>query len=1297
MNTKPSHWLSVNRGALALLWTLILALLQTGPALAFVQSTSSAGFPQGSTKVYPLRWDLSGYASGIPFVVKTDNLGDGTSDIPGAEEFPIIRSSFDVWTNVPTSKIKFNQAGVTAQIKVGQSDSVSSIGFREDSVLSQAGVLGMTFQVIGSNPSQPSLLGRITEADILLIDGPKTRWMKSGTNHYPSQPTVATQINLQEIVVREIGEACGLGVSFVRSDYSDPLVLVEDAAIVGDNRDKPFADTAIMYPFPLQDSPVWKNGLLSSDDVAGITTLYPEEAALGSTGSIKGVITMREASTKQVSPVAGAHVMAVDANTLQPQVGTVSDRDGSYEIKGLSAGDYLVWVEPSSPADLIDRLPDLGPENMEFWSEYYNNAYYSQTDKATIVSVAAGQTKGGVDVEVMKTIYDGERTLSAPNETDSEGNRVVLKVEPDNSQEDATLLEDTNGSGVIRVEDILAVDGDTDFYSIIAKRDDIYKVEVYAQRDGAALTPVISLYGPGPQAVPFETESQTPGLDGDAEVTFTAPENNRYFIEISDLNDQGGGLYFYTLVITKLSQRIPIFPTQGPTPVLGIPISDFDLHNAGLTDPEIFGNVEITKLRVQFWDVDGDGGLNSDGSDFLPPTAEVGAGETALESGFALFNDDGNSPGVFDFDPSSLDFAEQDNSIRMAVSPVISPISNGFEVTFTPDSPLVIPAQNVQDSSADVWVVIQPSLNLHHGDDFQVFIPANGIELRVNTEAGPQTVNLFNENTPSIFERDLYTGDVISLTSFIPLAGSLIDANSTDFPVVGINLIGDPNEQYWVSKVEVTFVGFNLINIVEFAPGFNAPWGGLSFFRYPDENIRRAWEMTDLMPLTNGTDKSGGVNLYFDNDSLGSTGDGAPNFGLDGDHLLELDGTQRFEVVDLEEIPTQILEDLILHALLDFTSIDRVLEHRDEVGLFAFKAVLPLKPNPILAFPSTDRSEDSTFGPDMFVSMRTSNLVEALDVFIPFMTVDSVEIKNDLDTVLARGPEFSSLVNGSSYRSIDPRTQPNTTVVEVRPKPSFTLKDLVSPSDLSNRGNTLGTSEEGAAPLAPIGIDANDYRQGALTTMNSDGFSGRDILNTGIILDSIEVILDPVENVEAIDRQYILNVIPDDGDETLGLLNLFSSPDPNLLDFPSRGLEIMVDDDTPEGNFSDDDGDGLADEELVNDSDDDVDGQTDEDDFGDEDAVGLNGQLDPNDDVIAFLQRNDFLPATSFAGYVANPIVQELPNGSLSVNYTNLTSQVTEVRTAGALVNDPLSIFGDAVFFRVDHPVITDEPGVPTA
>jgi hypothetical protein len=98
---------------------------------------------------------------------------------------------------------------------------------------------------------------------------------------------------------------------------------------------------------------------LSTDDIAGISTIYPP-ANFSSTGTLNGHV-----KTMSNTPVYGAIVVAVNASG-QPVASTVTDPGGNYSIQGLPAGTYTVFAEPLSGR--------IGPGNIGTLSQIYPNA-----------------------------------------------------------------------------------------------------------------------------------------------------------------------------------------------------------------------------------------------------------------------------------------------------------------------------------------------------------------------------------------------------------------------------------------------------------------------------------------------------------------------------------------------------------------------------------------------------------------------------------------------------------------------------------------------------------------------------------------------------------------------------------------------------------------------------------------------------------------------------------------------------------------------------------------------------------
>jgi hypothetical protein len=1307
---------------------LLVAALLASPAIASIPLLGHADQTQLSGATYQLHWNLGIYPSGIPYLIEATAQSDGTPDISGGQEFDIIRGAFDKWAGVATSKIAYQFNGIVessgqpGQLNAGTLDYVNAVGFESNSAWAKAGVLALTIPVARDN-SDPSKAGELLEADILLVDSPDIQWLVTGANALTSAQTTKIKINLEEVVAREIGHFSGLNASLVRTSYENPLLVAEEGIIYLDRRKGPFASTSLMYPYALSGSPSRSankaNTLLSSDEIAAISALYPTTQAASSLGSISGRIRVFDPSDLSTSELCGAHVMAVQADSYQPVAGTLSRPDGTYSIAGLPAGSYLIWVEPSSPANFDGLYAELGMASVEFLPEFFGDADYADRAKAPTVSVQGGSDRAGVDVQVTKTIANSEYVYAPGGQTDENGDRLVIKVEPDDTLDEATNLRDENRDGLITIADIIQEDGDVDVYSFQATRDDVWSVKVLAQEIGSNLVATVQVLGPGEQEVIIGEDTGTYGPGGvagtgtDPEVIFTAPETNSYYVRIGDASDEGGERFYYTLVLERLSRRVPVSPLSPAVSVLSVPISDSDLAPV-FTNPT-FGNVEITELKVRFLDLDGDGGLDIDPdtglpTDFRDPT--IGGGFGAITSGFSVFRDTGTINGIFDLDPANPDQSTQDSSVRLSEIPTITTFGFGFEVTFkfgeNGSEALRIPAQYVQDDIADIHVVIRTSLNIHHGDDFQVLIPANGIRLKVNTPSGAVNTTLFPNEFPPVLERNRYTGDIVELTTFIQDDAADIDAKSIDFPLIGINYLGDPREQYWISEVELTFVGFNLLNVIPFAQ--DRFFGGLPQ-SLPD-NIPRTWEMTDLLPFTNGVITSGGVNLYFDNDPPGAPGDGVFNSGLDGDLLLGLAGAQRLEVISLDEVPDDVLlglypqifsgvwGDLIQDIGFEgfppesraFLEEDEFLALRDELNLFAFKAIIPLDPSSAVAAPPNDTGVNA--GPDIFITIRTSEDVVALDTFVPYIQVDGVKVSNDLSAVNGAGGDLTaaSLVNVGSLRSIDPTTTPNTSGVITRPGPEFVIKDLVSPNDPANRVAVIGAEDQGAPPLAVIGFDASAYGSDAMRSPNPAGIDATDLINTGVVLDTLTVLIDPAERPTVITQDFLQPILVPTGG-----LSDHTAQDTDLLGLPANGMTLHVDDGTPPGDFLDNDLDGLFDEELINGSDDDLDGRADEPDAGDEDGTGIQGQLDSTDDVLAYFHNNDIWRGRIATHYVVDPVITQ-QGPSLRVDYTDLTARV-EGESVGdfTLISDPFSIFSDDPFVRTDHFPQTARGGGPVA
>lgn len=200
----------------------------------------------------------------------------------------MIGRSFSSWSEVPGSVVKF-QAGGVAPLQAGR-DGINSISVN-DELFSSAGFLAFTTTWFDDN-------GVIQESDIqidgsILADAPK----------------------LEGLIEHEIGHLLGLDHSAVIS--------------------------STMYPF------VASNGLsgLDSDDKVAIASIYRAHDFASTRGVFRGTV------TGSTGPLFGAQVVAVNEHGAPVSSG-LTNRDGTFEISGVPAGNYRLYVEPlDGPVD----------------------------------------------------------------------------------------------------------------------------------------------------------------------------------------------------------------------------------------------------------------------------------------------------------------------------------------------------------------------------------------------------------------------------------------------------------------------------------------------------------------------------------------------------------------------------------------------------------------------------------------------------------------------------------------------------------------------------------------------------------------------------------------------------------------------------------------------------------------------------------------------------------------------------------------------------------------------------------
>ena len=132
---------------------------------------------------------------------------------------------------------------------------------------------------------------------------------------------------------------------------------------------------------------------LDADDIAAVSLLYPNNFG-SQTGTITGTVTAGNQGVHMASVVALRHNGSAVSSLTNP--------DGTYEIDGVPAGTYYVYVQPLPPTAniILPKDPDGNDVNPSgpFDGAFYPNA--TDIRNATAVAVTAGNSVTNVNFAV---------------------------------------------------------------------------------------------------------------------------------------------------------------------------------------------------------------------------------------------------------------------------------------------------------------------------------------------------------------------------------------------------------------------------------------------------------------------------------------------------------------------------------------------------------------------------------------------------------------------------------------------------------------------------------------------------------------------------------------------------------------------------------------------------------------------------------------------------------------------------------------------------------------------------------
>jgi hypothetical protein len=357
----------------------------------------------GSLFPVPVRFDLQNEFA-LPNKTVSYFISDqGPGPLVPGDSFTAIVSQIQaaakVWNDVPTSALRLQFGGI-APLATPQNSPGIDIVF-DDNL--PPGIIAQTKPIISDDLS--SIANGATTIPILRSRVQLPRNMTS-TNIDSSHPPLASWQDVYfTVLVHELGHALGLQHPPTSSAMSTLITRATTKA-----------------------SP------LAADDIAGISSLYPTQAFLDSTGTIRGKVSLSGADVNLASVVA-----------LSPSTGAavsaLSNPDGSYQIEGVPPGDYYIYVHPlppgaegGNPGDVFppqDRYHQPFPAETKFAAQFFNGGNGPREwSQAALIGVTAGGANESINFYVQRsngpTIYGMQTyTYLGPSQTPVPAGPVV--------------------------------------------------------------------------------------------------------------------------------------------------------------------------------------------------------------------------------------------------------------------------------------------------------------------------------------------------------------------------------------------------------------------------------------------------------------------------------------------------------------------------------------------------------------------------------------------------------------------------------------------------------------------------------------------------------------------------------------------------------------------------------------------------------------------------------------------------------------------------------------------------------
>ncbi len=160
---------------------------------------------------------------------------------------------------------------------------------------------------------------------------------------------------------------------------------------------------------------------------------------------------------------------------------------------------------------------------------------------------------------------DEQAAAPSPNPIRLSDLTNILEAEPNDEQKAATAAQ-----APAALNGIIQTTGDVDYFRISLKKGEQYDFRVYARSLRTPLDATLAIYRNGKGRAAFNDDDSG---EPDSYLRFSAPEDDDYYVAVTDHLEAGGADYVYRVEVTPV------------TPELNVSITEFDRYRAVL--PEV--------------------------------------------------------------------------------------------------------------------------------------------------------------------------------------------------------------------------------------------------------------------------------------------------------------------------------------------------------------------------------------------------------------------------------------------------------------------------------------------------------------------------------------------------------------------------------------------------------------------------------------------------------------------------------------------------------------------------------------